>query len=86
MQDQIQMFKVTYSHVYFTDGFRLSAEFTEDRKPADPKSKHACMQSLYWCEQQIKEEGLPIIIRYLRWKGIRNPKTVAKAIVKYGKK
>lgn len=72
-----------FQHVYYSNGFTISAALSSDGKTHRPKQTHACMQHGYWCEKQIKEEGLSIIVTYLKKGGVKNPKTLIKAIKKY---
>lgn len=82
LEDPIELYSTTFTHIYFVSGFSLSKEVTSDGKEYIPPKTHGCMQSGYWCEKQIKEDPVSIAI-YLKVNGIRNPKTVIKAIKKY---
>ena len=78
-----QLYKTTFQHIYYSNGFALSKSVAGNKKAYTPKSVHACFQSGYWCEGQSKEEGMNGIIIYLKRCGVKNPKTVIKSIKKY---
>lgn len=67
----MRLYTTTFAHIYYTNGSAIK-----------PKSTHGCMQSGYWCGDQVKEEGEMAIVHFLKRKGIRNPKTVIKTIKK----
>ncbi len=56
---------VYFRHIYYSNGFSISRAMSADGKEHVPESKHACMQSGYWCYKQIKEQGIKTIISYL---------------------
>ena len=82
MEEPTQLYKTTFQHIHYLTGFAVSDAVAGKGKGYTPKSRHACLDSGYWCENQVKEDGEKGIVTYLKRMGVKNSKTVIKALKK----
>lgn len=50
-----------FQHIYFTQGFAISGQFTEDGKDYNPPSHHGCLKSGYFCIKNVIEKPMDLI-------------------------
>ena len=80
LEDPIELYRtIKFEHIYYTSGFAISKELTQSGYDYTPPKTHACMQSGYWCNKQMREDPQSIII-YLKRCGVKNPMQVIRAI------
>ena len=64
LEEPTKIYKTTFQHIYFTSGFTISKEIMGTDKDYIPKSSHGCLDSGYFCFEQLKEEKLKGLIKY----------------------
>lgn len=59
-------YEITFQHIYFSNGFAISAAIASDGKEHKPTSTHGCLRYGYWCWDNAKEKPQDILTYFWR--------------------